>query len=298
MKLIVVGASGFIGGHILRAAREAGVEALGTQSTARRQDLTVFDLRRDRLEDEFRDACLEGQVHVIVAAAFSQIDRCLLERDTSHAVNVDGTIRLLRDAVSLGAVPVFLSSSFVFDGRRGDYGDHATHSPISEYGRQKAEVERFVMQELPGALVLRLDKTVGDDPAEKHLLSEWWDAVQARRPIRCIQDQQFSPTFVDDVARGVVLACRQELRGVLNLTNSECLLRSELAEQFVAESGAASEVVQVSQSDLGFADLRPEKSSLDSSRFVRATGLRFTPMHQVMMSFLDKVRHLVPIGRA
>jgi len=298
MKLIVVGASGFIGGHILRAAREAGVEALGTQSTARRPDLMVFDLRRDRLEEKFREAWLEGQVHVIVAGAFSQIDRCLLERDTSHAVNVDGTIRLLRDAVSLGAVPVFLSSSFVFDGRRGHYGDHDAHSPISEYGRQKAEVERFVMQDLPGALVLRLDKTVGDDPAEKHLLSEWWDAVQARRPIRCIQDQQFSPTFVDDVARGVVLACRQELRGVLNLTNSECWLRSQFAEQFVAESGAESEVVQVSQSDLGFADLRPEKSSLDSSAFVRATGLRFTPMHQVMTSFLDRVRHVLPIRMA
>jgi len=298
MRLIVVGASGFIGGHILRSAREAGVEALGTQSTARRQELTVFDLRRDRLEEKFGDACLDGQVHVIVAGAFSQIDRCLLERDTSHAVNVEGTIRLLRDAVSLGAVPVFLSSSFVFDGRRGHYGDHDAHSPISEYGRQKAQVERFVTQELPGALVLRLDKTVGDDPAEKHLLSEWWDAVTKCRPIRCIQDQQFSPTFVDDVAQGVVLACRQGLRGVLNLTNSECFLRSELAEQFVAESGAVSEVVQMSQTDLGFVDLRPEKSSLESSAFVRATGVRFTPMHQVMTSFLDKVRRQVPIRTA
>jgi dTDP-4-dehydrorhamnose reductase len=295
MTLIVVGASGFIGGHILHAAREAGVQALGTQSTARRKELTVFDLRRDRLHEKFRDACLHDQVHVIVAGAISQIDRCLLERDTSHAVNVAGTIQVLRDAVALGAIPVFLSSSFVFDGRRGHYRDHDAHSPISEYGRQKAQVERFITEEVPGALVLRLDKTVGDDPAEKHLLSEWWDAVQARRPIRCIQDQQFSPTFVDDVARGVVLACRRELRGVLNLANSECVLRSDFAEQFVAASGAVSEVVQMCQSDLGFADLRPEKSSLDSSAFVQATGLRFTPMHRVMTSFLDKVRQPLPI---
>ena len=144
--------------------------------------------------------------------------------------------------------------------------------------------------------MLRLDKTVGDDPAEKHLLSEWWDAVIKRRPIRCIQDQQFSRRSSMTWLR-VSPACRKGSGGVLNLTNSECFLRSELAEQFVAESGAVSEVVQMSQTDLAWPTcVRRVAARLE--RFCAGHRSRFTPMHQVVTSFPDKVRRPVPIRTA
>jgi dTDP-4-dehydrorhamnose reductase len=290
MTIIVIGASGFIGGHILRTARRSQLTAIGTQSSSNRSDLEVFDLRTDALESLYSKVRTDGPAFVIVAAALAQIDRCLVEREVSRAINVDGTTRLLREAAALGAVPVFLSSSFVFNGRRGNYLESDPRSPISEYGRQKAEVEEFMERELPDGLALRLDKTVGDSPAERHLLSEWWNNLISETPINCIRDQRFSPTFVEDVALGVLLACRAGLRGVYNLCAPDCYLRADLAEQFVKAAGYSATIAEKSQAELGFLDLRPERSSLDSSAFVRATSFTFTPIERVMSSFLARVQ--------
>jgi dTDP-4-dehydrorhamnose reductase len=291
VKFLVVGASGFIGRHILAEARRSGVPAIGTQSSARREGLIRFDLSHDRLRDAAIGPILDsgGDAWVVIAAAFSQIDRCLLERDLSYRTNVEGTIQLLRDSAALGLRPVFLSSSFVFDGRRGGYGDHDARAPISEYGRQKAEVEAFIERELPAALVLRLDKTVGDDPAERHLFSEWWAAAANGCAIRCIEHQFFTPTLVDDIGRGIIGACRRRLSGIYNLANAETMSRADLARQFVEMAALGTAVEEVSQRDLGFADLRPERSSLDSRTFVAATEMEFTGMRTVLASFLRAV---------
>jgi len=287
LQVLVVGASGFIGRHILAEARRQGAAVFGTQASARHSDLIRFDLSRDRFGETLAP-CLDSNAEtwVVVAAALSQIDRCVTERALSRRINVAGTIELLRDSASHGLRPVFLSSSFVFDGCRGGYGDFDPRAPISEYGRQKAEVEAFIDSELPAALVLRLDKTVGADPGEKHLFSEWLTMAAAGCPIRCIANQVFSPTLVDDIARGVVAACRGRLSGVYNLAGPDAIARADLARQFVDLARLGGCVEEVSQHDLGFADLRPEKSSLDSRRFVAATGLELAGVRSVLESFL------------
>ena len=288
MNLLVVGASGFIGRHILAEAKRRGATALGTRASAAADDLVSFDLRHDRLASiEPVRSWEDGSV--VVAAAFPQIDRCRIERDLSYAINVVATVQLLRDTVARGLRPVFLSSSFVFDGRRGHYGDRDERSPISEYGRQKAEVETVVERELPDALVVRLDKTIGTDPEEKHLFSEWRSAAVAGQPIRCVERQDFSPTLVDDIARGVLAACERELRGTYNMANPEVISRAALARRFVAAGGFAAGVEEVSQRDLGFVDLRPEKSSLDSRAFIRETALQFTTVDEALRAYLAAV---------
>lgn len=287
MKFLVVGASGLVGRHVLAYVRSLGYEAVGTEARPRGAGLITFDLMRDRIVDGVGDAFFRtgGPVVVVVTAALSQIDYCARERDLSHAVNVTNTLRLIKDVGARGAHTVFLSSSFVFDGRHGGYTEDEPRSPISEYGRQKAAVEAALEAEAPAALVLRLDKIVSDEPAAHHLYSEWAAAVWARRPIVCIRDQVFAPTFAGDVGRAIVLACTQRLGGRYHVANGEWLSRMDLARRFLTTLGESAEVVSASQEELGFCDLRPLRSSLDSRRFVAATGMRFTPIDEVLRSF-------------
>jgi dTDP-4-dehydrorhamnose reductase len=289
VKILIVGASGFVGRHVLRLALAAGHDAVGTQSHHRGGQLIPLDLTHDRLAD-----CLplswfaDESAFVVLSAAIPSPDRCRLERNVAYQTNVTGAIRLMSDAVTLGAVPIFLSSSFVFDGYRGGYADQEPRSPISEYGRQKAEVELFVERELPRGLVLRLDKTIGDDPREHHLLTEWWTQATTGRPIRCIEGQDFSVTLVDDVARGILLACERGLRGTYNLASPEHDTRERLAHRFLDAARLVVPVTSVSQSQLGFADPRSLKSWLESGAFMRATGLTFTPSRDIFASFLQR----------
>lgn len=290
-KFMIVGASGFIGRHTLAQARALGYEAIGTASQSRSEGLVGLDLARDRLTEKVPTSFFktEEPVFVIISAAISKIDVCHREPEVTRTINVTNTLRLMEDAAALGAHPVFLTSNVVFDGRAGYYTENEPHSPISEYGRQKAEIETYCRSHHPDWFLVRLDKVVGDDPAEKHLFTEWYRWSQANQPILCMTNHIFSPTHVGDVAKAVILGCTQGLAGLFNVCNNEYFCRDELARQFFRILGREAQIVCKTQAELGFLDLRLEKAYMDASRFMEATGMHFTPMRQVMNQFRAKL---------
>jgi dTDP-4-dehydrorhamnose reductase len=291
MRFLVIGASGFVGRHVLRHCDEAGHPVVGTQSGAKHPKLAKFDLQSDHIQDCLPASFLAGtgRAYAVICAGIHQTDRCRQERSLSTLVNVTNTIELLRDLHGLGIAPVFISTGFIFDGKTGGYREEDRPDPVNEYGRQKVAVEEFISAELPEALVVRLDKVIGDDPSENHLFTEWNVAAVAGRSVVCIAGQEFSPTLVDDVARAIVLACERGLRGVYHVASPEYFSREELARQFLRRLGRSTPVESCPQESLGFADPRPLKTCLDGTKFRRATGMEFTTVHEAMDRFLARL---------
>jgi dTDP-4-dehydrorhamnose reductase len=290
VKFLIIGASGFIGRQALAQAKAYGFEAIGTRAGSADPELTRFDLATDRIADCLPQSFLKDG-EPVCAAIFScicQLDRCKREREMSYLVNVTRTIDLLNDFVRLGMKPVFISSSYVHDGRTGYYSENSEPNPINEYGRQKLEVEQYIAAHIPLALVLRLDKIVGDDPATSHLFSEWDRCLEEGRPITCIADQILSPTLVSDVAKAVIFGNENELSGVYNVANPEFFSREELARQFAFASGNEAAIISKPLEEFPFDDPRPLKSYLDSTKFIHATGTTFTSMREAFHNYLEK----------
>jgi dTDP-4-dehydrorhamnose reductase len=281
MRFLIVGASGFVGRHLRQACRRSGYDTLGTQAHGSRPDLIAFDLERDRIED-----CLPSQpTHAVVCAGITQIDRCARERDLSYRVNVTNTIRLLRDLAALDVRRVFVSTGFIFDGVTGGYAEDAPTGPVNEYGRQRLEVDQFLAREQPDALVVRLDKVIGDDPQEPSLFTEWLRAVFAQQPIRCIAGQVFCPTLVDDIARAIVTGCELELTGAYHVANPEVCSRVELAERFLQALGRQTTMEALPQERLGFAEPRPLRTYLDTTKFQSVVKLEYTTVARMLATF-------------
>jgi dTDP-4-dehydrorhamnose reductase len=291
MRFLVVGASGFVGQHLLARIREAGYEAVGTRSGREMPGLIRFDLANDRIGERLGPDFFNSRVPVkaVVCAAISPMETCFREKEKTFLVNVRNTIRLVDDLAGLGAETVFISSSYVFSGEDGYYREEDDHGPVSEYGRQKSIVDQYVRERYPASFVPRLDRIVGDDPAEKHLFSEWYELIIREEPITCIADQILAPTLVDDVARAVIRGCELGLRGAYHVANAEFFARDELARQFARALGLPARIEARPQSSFGFLDRRPQRSYLNSARFIRATGFRFTSMGDVFTIFRDKL---------
>ena len=100
---------------------------------------------------------------------------------------------------------------------------------------------------------------------------------------------RFSPTFTGDIAREIYLGCKNGLSGVYNLANPEFFLRDELARQFSLALGEEAQIISKPQSKFNFVEPRPLKSYLDSSRFVKATGMYFTTMREVFNTFKNRL---------
>ncbi len=234
MKFLVIGASGFIGKTIFEYIKSLGYEAVGTQYKFRHPEFIIFNILEQRIKDCVEPTFFKTDrpVFGIICSAISQIDRCLREKEISYKLNVENTIRFINEMKSLGVIPVFLSSDNIHNGFHGYYTEEDKPSPINEYGRQKAEVERFMLNNVSNGIILRLSKIVGDNPKEHHLFSEWYQLIKEKKTIACIKGQVFSPTFVKDIAKAVVLLCEKGSTGLYNVANKEIFSRAELARQF------------------------------------------------------------------
>lgn len=292
MKFLVIGASGFVGGHTIRYLKSKGHDVTGTQFKKNQSGLLSFNLETDRIQEILPPDFFNtgGPVYAVVTAVIGDIERCAREPQMTRRVNVDGTIRLIDDLGAAGATVVYLSSSWVFDGIQGDYADDAPHRPLSEYAKHKSEVEMHARARVKGAIVLRLDKIVGDQPQEHHLFSEWHKWIESGKPLTCIRGQRMSPTFVDDVTRAVEESCRLRLTGVRNVANPESFSREDLARAFLSALNRKGSVELKSQEEIGLVGQRPMKSFLNPAAFIKDTGLTFTPMKTVLESFSKKIQ--------
>ena len=290
MKFLVIGASGFVGRHLFKYVKSKGYEVVGTQSSSRQSGLVSFDLHKQRIKDRLDSTFIDEaqDIYAILCVKYGLMDQYAQQCSTSREVEVENMQVLIKDLISVKIKPVYLSTSYVFDGSDGSYTEDSKHSPISEYGRQKAEMENFISLSSHDILALRLDKIVGDNPTEDHLFSEWNQLVNQQKPIWCIKDQIFSPTYVEDIAKGVIVACKARLSGLFNFVNPESWLRRDLAREFVAQKGRHVDIISKDQSEFNFGDKRPLKTYLDPTGFIKLTGIRFTSMEEVISSFISK----------
>jgi len=292
MRFLIIGASGFVGSNIFAHVKGQGFEAVGTQSRNKVPDLVTFDLLQHRITQCVSGSFFEGSnsTVTVITAVISNMDLCLQQRTMSRRVNVEQTIRLIEDLHALGTKIIFLSSCFVFDGTTGYYNEDHPVSPANEYGKHKVEVERYLQSRVPNAFIARLDKVVGDNPAQPQLFGHWYERLAKGEPIVCLQGSLLSPTYVKDVARAVVAACAHDMRGIYHVSNSEFFYRDELARQFCFALDREPNIVSKPLDDFHFADNRALKSYLDGSRFSKDSGLRFTAMRQVFSEFRSRIQ--------
>lgn len=292
MKFLIVGASGFIGRNIFEHIKNSGHEVVGTQNESIQSDLVFFDILTDKIKEKIGPGFFETaeKVFVVIAAALSQMDRCFTEKELSYKINVEKTIQLIEDVRRLGAIPVFISTSAIYNDVLGYHSEGSRQAPINEYGRHKQTVDQYLISNVPEAFIVRLDKIVSDDLKGGHLFAEWFQKIQENEAITCI-DQLFSPTYVIDVAKAIACGCQLKLCGAYNVANPEFFTRVELAKQYMSAVGGQVDIVLKSHEEFNFADPRNKNSYLDGTKFIKETGMRFTSMREVFNSFLSKKRH-------
>tara|TARA_B100001146_G_C16158759_1_gene424624 strand:- start:719 stop:1357 length:639 start_codon:yes stop_codon:yes gene_type:complete len=193
MKFIVFGASGFVGLHILNYMQSQGYPVLGTQSTKEFPDLIKFNILENSIEESISREFLQETepIFAVICIKFGPMDLYPREKELSRFLEVERTKLLIKELVRLKITPVYLGSSYVFDGNLGYYSEESLHNPINTYGQYKSEIERFLLENQETSLILRIDKNVGDDPSESHDLSTWYQLMKTNQEIHCIQDQIF-----------------------------------------------------------------------------------------------------------
>ncbi len=186
---------------------------------------------------------------------------------SNPAITVDAAVAAARAALAAGARFVLFSSDLVFDGRTGGYSEQSPASPISSYGRMKAEAEALVRAEHAGALVVRTSLLVGESGIMLRPTFECESLVRGQS-VTLYRDEWRSPTQVDDVARASWELCSLEVSGVFHVAGPERLSRAELG-RIVCDLFHFSPAL-IHEGDRPAS--RPRDTSLDSRRATSLLG--------------------------
>ncbi|MGE5390789.1 MAG: sugar nucleotide-binding protein, partial [Deltaproteobacteria bacterium] len=188
MNILIIGASGFIGQCLYNRARQNGHIVLGTRFSRGDSELLSFDLTRQDIFDivpaDFWEA---DEMAAVICSAIPKIDLCYRDKAGSTFLNVTRTIDLIDKLQARNVKTVFLSTDAVFDGIQGYYDETNHPNPLNEYGRQKQEVENYLLATHAESLIVRMGMVVGDDPASSHLFAEWYQKICNKQAIACIK---------------------------------------------------------------------------------------------------------------
>lgn len=235
MKVLVTGASGFIGSQLtrllVRQGHDVRVLRRATAKTLMLDDLSVEHVLGDILETETVDRAVAGCELVFHAAGLSSYWRA--QRDQIYRVNVEGT-RVVMDACLRTGVPrvVHTSSVAAIGVRRDAPADENTpfdaFSAAWAYGdskhRAELEVRRAVERGL-NAVIVNPAAVIG--PGDHYLISSSMIVEFARRPIPAVPRGGVCLADVDAVVQGHLSAAERGrtgeryILGGQNLTNLE-----------------------------------------------------------------------------
>jgi dTDP-4-dehydrorhamnose reductase len=278
-QLAVVGATGYLGRALHRAAREGGRSAFGS---SRRDDaLPVLDLRAPDIDG--LELAASGHTHAAIAAGVTVVADCERDPEGAWAVNVDGPLELARQLELEGIVPILFSSDYVFDGREGAYDEDAETAPTTEYGRQKAALEAGVRERHPGALVIRLGKVYGTSRGEGTLLDEMAATLAAGRTLRAAADQVMTPVLLADAVAATLALATCGAAGVVNVCGPEVWSRAELAHALAASMRVESALVEtIALDDLDEGFVRPKRTDMVARRLLAETDVRPAPVSEAI----------------
>lgn len=275
-KLLVTGASGFLGWNLcLRARKDWDVFGIVFSHSVRiegvstlRVDLTDFPELMRVFEMVRPDAVIHG-------AALSNPNFCQLHPEESRRINLEASIRIAELCSNRSIPCVFTSSDLVFDGRSPPYGEDAPVSPISIYGEQKAAAESAVRERYPQTIICRLPLMFGDPgPAAASFIQPMLTALQKGRELRLFVDELRTPVSGADAALGLLLAL-DKAHGILHLGGPERISRFAFGRLLAEVYGYdAAFLTPCLRRDVPMPAPRPPDVSLESTR---AVALGFQP---------------------
>lgn len=254
---LVIGASGQVGEHLLRAL---GTDGVGTYFENAVPGLEQLDARDERAVARLLRSVRPDVVYL--PASEPNVDLCEREPEATASMNVGVAEAVSRAAAGIGTRLVFFSTDYVFDGAAGPYAEDDEPNPLSEYGRQKLAGERWAL-ETPGALVVRTAVVYGWERQGKNFVVRLIEADRRRAHWRVPVDQVGSPTYAPNLAAAVVELARAGAAGIYHVAGPQPASRYEFAVEATRVFHLDNvELEPVETSELGQDAMRPLSAAL------------------------------------
>ena len=256
MRVLVPGAGGMLGRDVVRAATEVGHEVVGA-------DHAALDVAN---EHAVRDAVVAMRPDAVVnCAGYTDVDGAEADEERALQVNGQGARNVAGAAATAGATVVYVSTDYVFDGRKGaPYVESDEPNPLSSYGRSKLAGERATAAAAPRHVITRSSWLFGAHGP--NFVATILRVARERGELAVVDDRVGSPTWTGHLAGALVKLAASKAFGVHHVAACGACSRFELAREALERAGVECRLRPSSSAELALAAPRPAFSALETER--------------------------------
>lgn len=247
--LLITGASGFVGRHLLARLQchSPAIDAVECSilSLYHREEIPgamCLDLLNSvAVNSLFRSHDISGVIHL---AAEARPAECEKVPERAWMTNVDATRNLLSAASATSPFFLYLSTDMVFNGDRGNYTEKDPSDSRCVYGQTKAAAEVLVQQYAGPSCIIRPALIYGPDIVTRTSSLGWTLRTIASGSGHFFTDEIRTPVYIQDLVSVILEVWKRKHSGTLHVGGPETLSRYEFAMEVSDACGLPSSMVK------------------------------------------------------
>ncbi|MBU4502674.1 MAG: dTDP-4-dehydrorhamnose reductase [Nanoarchaeota archaeon] len=257
-KILIIGASGLLGSKLYEQLSEQ-YKIIGTCFKNKAKNLYTYDLAKKNLTI-FKETKPDIVIHT---AGITDVDYCETNQEEAYKINVAGTEKVIQGCKLNDSKLIYLSTDFIFDGKKGSYIEEDLPNPLNYYGKTKLKSEQLVKGSGLNYIIARTSFLYGSKQNKK-FVSWCINKLNNEEYITLIADHMRTPTLVDDIAEALNALILKKRQGTYHLTGSEKLSPFSMAVRIAEIFNFDKKYLKpITSHKLNWAAQRPKNTSLN-----------------------------------
>lgn len=162
-------------------------------------------------------------------------EKAWISEQTAWAVNVLGTQNIVEACKKTGKRIVYISTDFVFDGKKRSYTEDDKPNPINWYAKTKYEGEKIVQNSELDYMIIRTTYPYRAFFERTDFVRVLISKLEKNENLAMVTDHIFRPTFIDDFANALDILIRTNQKGIFHVVGSQTVTPYDAAIKIARE---------------------------------------------------------------
>ena len=267
MKFLVTGSNGLIGNQLvsdLDKINQTVYSCYNDTLPLKGIPIHLDLLNLDKITTIFKKIKPDVIIHL---AALTDVEKCEMEPKLANSINAKATEIIAKETERLGSYLIYLSTDYIFDGKKGLYNETDFPNPLNHYGKTKLAGEKTVETNTSKWSIMRTSTPFGTNSSKKTFPVWLLENLQKNKEVNILEDQFTSPTYVPNLSKMILEIVTRNLEGFFHLAGSTRISRFEFAKLIAKKLNLDSSLLNPVKIDtMLWNATRPLDSSLDITK--------------------------------
>jgi len=290
---LVIGGDGYIGSALTRHFTYKNIPFISTIKKHRSKNFGELFLDLNNFPNNYE---LPSEISkVFFCAGITSIDTCQKNPKKSNKINVDNTLKLIGQFIKNKIHVIYLSTNMVFDGSQARTKISDSINPKTNYGKQKAKVEKELLSlDSDYFTIVRFSKIIDSN---LQLIKSWIISLIDKKQIHPFSDLVMSPITLEFCVNILTQIAEKNFTGILQVSGDVDIRYSDFANLIVKKLGVDKQLVKsVKAADLiDHYNLLPKNTTMNTDDLFQKFKIRSLNNEEIVESLLNNFKRDYPL---